>query len=311
MLQHFFYYFCRFTSVLNNKNKRVGKRKKKNIFFRKLHDKYRLVLMNDATLEERVSFRLTRFNVFIFFGTLGIFLVVATIYLIAFTPLKEYIPGYADFNTRQVLRELMIRADSLEKDLRQKDLYIHNFRNIIEGREPEEILPAALLDPDYINIETLPRSREDSIIRAEIESMGQYGTWVYEETSALQSINQYFFFPPVKGIVTNHFNPAGKHFGIDMVADKNEAIKATLDGTVIFAAWTMETGYSIGIQHTNNLVSFYKHNSVLLKEEGSYVKAGDVIAIIGDTGLYSTGTHLHFELWFNGNPVNPLDYIIF
>jgi murein DD-endopeptidase MepM/ murein hydrolase activator NlpD len=288
----------------------VPKRKDNKHFFRKLHDKYRLVLMNDATLEEKLSFRLTRLNVFIFFGTVSIFLVVATIYLIAFTPLKEYIPGYADFNTRQVLRELMMRADSLERDLRQKDLYIHNFKRIIEGREPVDIFPVELLDPDYYYIENLPRSLEDSIIRAEIESMGQYGSWVYEETSALQSINQYFFFPPVKGIVTNYFNPAGKHFGIDLVADKNEAIKATLDGTVIFSAWTMETGYNIGIQHANNLVSVYKHNSVLLKEEGSFVKAGEVIAIIGETGLYSTGTHLHFELWFNGQPVNPLDYII-
>jgi murein DD-endopeptidase MepM/ murein hydrolase activator NlpD len=288
----------------------VPKRKKNSRFLHKLHDKYRLVLMNDATLEEKISFRLTRFNVFIFFGTLSIFLVVATIYLIAFTPLKEYIPGYADFNTRQVLRDLMMRADSLERDLRQKDLYIHNFRNIVEGKEPVEFLPPELLDPDQYNIESLPRSVEDSIIRAEIESMAEYGTWIYEDSPAFQSINQYFFFPPVKGIVTNHFDPAGQHFGIDLVADTNEAIKATLDGTVIFSAWTIETGFNIGIQHANNLVSIYKHNSVLLKEKGSYVKAGDVIAIIGDTGLYSTGTHLHFELWFNGNPVNPLDYII-
>lgn len=266
--------------------------------------------MNDETLEEKLSFRLTRFNVFIFFGTLSIFLIVATIYLIAFTPLREYIPGYADFNTRQVLRELMMRTDSLERDLRQKDLYIHNFKNIIEGREPVAMLPAELQNDDHYEIETLPRSPEDSIIRAEIESMEQYGSWVYGETSALESIHQFFFFPPVQGIVTNHFNPEEKHYGIDLVADENEAIKATLEGTVIFSTWTMETGYNIGIQHSNNLISIYKHNSALIKETGSYVTAGEVIAIIGDTGLYSSGPHLHFELWFNGNPVNPLDYII-
>ena len=266
--------------------------------------------MNNETLEEKLSFRLTRFNVFIFVGTLSIFLIVATIYLIAFTPLKEYIPGYADFNTREVLRELMMKTDSLERDLRQKDLYIQNFRNIVEGREPIDILPTELLNADQYDIESLPRSPEDSIIRAEIESMEQYGTWVYDETSALQSINQFFFFPPVNGIVTNHFDPEGKHYGIDLVADENEAIKATLEGTIIFSTWTMETGYNIGIQHANNLISIYKHNSSLIKETGSYVSAGEAIAIIGDTGLYSTGTHLHFELWFNGNPVNPLDYII-
>lgn len=290
----------------------VAKKNKKNIFsFRKLHDKYRLVLMNDDTLEEKLSFRLSRLNVFIFFGTLSIFLVIATIYLIAFTPLREYIPGYADFNTRQVLRELMIRADSLERDLRQKDLYIQNIRNIVEGREPEEISPSSLLNLESFEIEALPRSREDSILRAEIENMGQYGSWIYEEAGLSQSIYQYFFFPPVKGIVTNHFDPANNHFGVDLVADQNEAIKSTLDGTVIFSAWTIETGYTIGIQHSQNLISVYKHNSVLLKEEGNFVRAGEVIAIIGETGLYSTGTHLHFELWFDGNPVNPLDYIVF
>lgn len=287
------------------------KTKRKSGFFQKLHAKYRLVLMNDDTLEKKISFRLTRFNVFLFFGTLGIFLVVATIYLIAFTPLKEYIPGYADFNTRQVLRELMLRADSLERDLRQKDLYIHNIRNIIEGREPEEIMPISLLNQENIEFEELPRSREDSLLRAEIEGQAQYGIWISEELSPTQSINQFFFFPPVKGIITNHFDPTNLHFGVDVVADQNEAVKATLDGTVLFSSWTLETGYNIGIQHSNNLVSIYKHNSTLLKEVGSPVKTGEVIAIIGDTGLYSTGTHLHFELWFNGNPVNPLDYIIF
>jgi murein DD-endopeptidase MepM/ murein hydrolase activator NlpD len=288
-----------------------GKSRKKDGFLHKLHAKYRLVLMNDDTLEKKISFRLTRLNVFLVFGTLGIFLVVATIYLIAFTPLKEYIPGYADFNTRQVLRELMLRADSLERDVRQKDLYIHNIRNIIEGREPEEVMPISLLNQETIEMEALPRSREDSILRAEIEGQGQPGLWIGEERSHSQSINQFFFFPPVKGIITNHFDPASLHFGVDVVADRNEAIKATLDGTVLFSSWTLETGYTIGIQHGNNLVSIYKHNSTLLKETGSMVKAGEAIAIIGGTGLYSTGTHLHFELWFNGNPVNPLDYIIF
>ncbi len=266
--------------------------------------------MNDETLEEKLSFRLTRLNVFIFFGTLSIFLITATIYLIAFTPLREYIPGYADFNTRQVLRELMFRADSLENDLIRKDLYIHNIRNIIEGREPEEVIPATLLSQESMDIEALPRSREDSLLRAEIESMGQYGLWV-EESSTSQSINQFFFFPPVKGIVTNHFNPSELHFGVDLVADQNEAIKATLDGTVIFASWTLETGFTIAIQHTNNIISVYKHNNALLKEVGNTIKAGEVIAIIGDTGIYSSGIHLHFELWHNGYPVNPVDYIIF
>jgi murein DD-endopeptidase MepM/ murein hydrolase activator NlpD len=286
--------------------------KEKN-FFNKLHDKYRLVLMNDDTFEEKISFRLTRLNVFIFFGTLVIFLVFATTYLIAFTPLREYIPGYADFNTRKVLRELNLKADSLQSELRSKDLYINNIRNIVEGRDFDEEIFIPSDSQDFVEIGELTRSREDSILRAQIESEVRFVGISPDDPESFepQPMSQFFFFPPLNGIITNHFNAAQRHFGIDIVADEGEPIKATLDGTVIFSTWTLATGYSIGIQHANNLISVYKHNSNLLKEEGSFVKAGEVIAIIGESGTLSTGTHLHFELWFNGNPINPLDYIVF
>lgn len=287
------------------------RRKQKKGFFNKLHNKYRLVLRDDATLEEKLSLRLTRLNVFLFFGVLAILLVVGTTYIIAFTPLREYIPGYADFNTRQVLRELALKADSLERDLRQKDLYIHNIRNIVEGREPEDILPEMPADQESFLLESLPRSAEDSLLRAEMESLGASSWWDGVEAGPQTVIQSYFFFPPVQGLVTNHFDPASGHYGIDVVADENTAIKAILDGSVLFASWTVETGYTLGIQHAGNLVSIYKHNSALLKQEGHFVRAGDAIAIIGSTGLYSSGTHLHFELWYNGNPVNPLDFIVF
>ncbi len=287
------------------------KDKKEKNFFKKLHDKYRLVLMNDDTFEEKLSFRLTRLNVFVFFGTFSIFLVIATTYFIAFTPLREYIPGYADFNTRKVLRELMIKTDSLERELDRKELYIYNIRNIVEGRDLVEHFPDSIKNKTDFEIDDLPRSKEDSLLRAEIESQTQYTQWIHEKTSLSSGDGLTFLFPPIKGIITNYFNPAENHYGIDIVADKNEAIKATLDGTVIFSSWTLETGYTIGIQHTQNLVSIYKHNSALLKNEGSPVKTGEAIAIIGETGFLSTGTHLHFELWYDGRPVNPLDYISF
>lgn len=287
-------------------------RKEKN-FFNKLHDKYRLVLMNDDTFEEKLSFRLTRFNVFIFFGTLVIFLVVATSYIIAFTPLREYIPGYADFNTRKILRELNLKADSLQAELRSKDLYLLNIRNIVEGRDIVEQMPDSLLNQSFSEIAELSRSREDSILRAQFENEERFVAFMPDggDFSFPVSMTQFFFFPPLQGLITNHFNPAQRHFGIDIVADQGAPIKATLDGTVIFSTWTLATGYTMGIQHANNLVSVYKHNSNLLKEEGSLVRAGEVIAIIGETGTLSTGTHLHFELWYNGNPVNPIDYIVF
>ncbi len=291
----------------------MDKEKKKKGFLKKLHHKYRLVIMHNDTLEEKLTIAFTRFNVFLFVATASIFLIVATIYLIAFTPLKEYIPGYADFNTRQVLRELSLRTDSLERDLRQKDLYIMNIRNIVEGRDLIEEIPEKADDPEAVTYDELPRSREDSLLRAEIEQMLQTdnGYRGAVEARAVGQAIHISFFTPLHGMISSRFRPGDGHYGVDIVADHDAVIKATLDGTVIFAAWTIETGYTIGIQHDNNILSIYKHNSSLLKQQGQFVEAGEAIAIIGDTGLYSTGTHLHFELWFNGNPVDPADYIAF
>lgn len=295
-----------------DKEKTTQQKKDHRSFLQKLHSKYRLVIMNDDTLEKKLTVKMTRFNVFIFTGTAAVLLVVATIYLIAFTPLREYIPGYADFNTRQVLRELSLRTDSLERDLRQKDLYIMNIRNIVEGREIVEEIPDSIANSGALPVQDVSRSREDSLLRAEMEEEFPFeeGNLTTELAGQTQPNIHLNFFTPLKGMVSRHFNSSRGHFGVDIVADLGEVIKATLDGTVIFSTWTMETGYTIGIQHEHNLISVYKHNSGLLKEQGSFVEAGEAIAVIGDTGLYSTGTHLHFELWLNGVPINPLDYII-
>ncbi len=291
----------------------MNEQKKAKGFFSKLHDKYRIVVMNNETLEEKLSVRLSRFNVFLALGLIGLLLITGTIYLIAFTPLREYIPGYADFNTRQVLRELSLRADSLERDLRQKDLFIMNIRNIVEGRDMIEELHDSVGSPARYIIDELPRSREDSLLRAEMEEAQQLENnfWVRQEASYARQTDHFTFFTPLSGMISSHFNPRTGHFGVDIVADHNEIISAALDGTVIIATWTLETGYTIGIQHAYNIITVYKHNSRLLKSQGDFVQAGEAIAVIGDTGAYSTGTHLHFELWFNGIPVNPVDYIAF
>ena len=112
-------------------------------------------------------------------------------------------------------------------------------------------------------------------------------------------------------MVTHSFNMAEGHYGVDVVAKENEFIKAALDGTVVFAGWTAGDGYVIELQHSNNLMSIYKHNSDLTKNVGDHVKAGEPIAIIGNTGETSSSTHMHFELWYNGTPVNPQDYVLF
>lgn len=270
--------------------------------------------MNDDTFEEKFSFRLSMLNVFVVLGTLIIILVIVTIYIIAFTPLREYIPGYGSNESDRNIRELMLKADSLEENLKNKDLYLYNIRNIMEGKEVVDKLPEK---PDsagnkYDNL-NFAKSKEDSLLRLEMEQQDKYNIAVSDNSSgsSISSISSFFFFTPLKGIITNNYDPANNHYGIDIVAAKNEAIKSTLDGTVIFAGWTLQTGYTIAIQHQDNLISVYKHNSALLKKEGCYVKAGEAIAIIGESGELSTGPHLHFELWYNGKPVNPRDYMVF
>jgi len=289
-------------------------KQKKEKWIARLRTKYRLVVMNDATFEEKLSFRLSRMNVFVSLASTAIILVILTIFIIAFTQLREYIPGYMDPEIPAKVYYLQQKADSLETDLRLKNLYLTNIRNIIEGKDIINEVPQDS-DPDVTyDINTLERSTEDSILRAEYDRQSRYNLYDNSEPDmiiAQPAQSGISFFSPISGIITNHFNLEEGHFGIDIVAESNETIKAVLEGTVIFADWTLETGYVIGIQHQGNFISVYKHNATLLKKQGNYVKAGEPIAIIGDSGELTTGPHLHFELWYNGTPVNPEEYVSF
>lgn len=292
----------------------VRKKKSNRKWYSKLRDKYRLVIMNNETYEERLSFRLSRLNVFLLTVTVSIILITLTIFIIAFTPIREYIPGYLDVNIPGKLYRLEQRADSLERSLRAKDLYLQNIRNIIEGREiVDSIVPVrdAGIDYDSITIESSP---EDSMLRAEYEARTKYNLFFYESEDlydgALQ-ISDIVFFIPVEGIIINKFNLAEKHYGVDIAASTESMIKSVQDGTIIFSDWTSETGHTIAIQHSGNFISLYKHNSTLLKSTGSFVKAGEPIAVSGDSGELTSGPHLHFELWHNGTPVDPEEYMTF
>ena len=291
-----------------------SKKEKRKHWINKLRNKYRLVIKDEGTFEEKISFRLSRLNVFVAIGTVAIILIDATTFLIAFTPLREYIPGYTDVALQKRVNDLLRLTDSLETEFKQNSLYIKNIKNIIEGKEIiEDTAKQTVQNINYDNIE-YTRSVEDSILRAEYENGTSYNLYYNdnEELSAPTStLSSSVFFTPLKGIITTEFDLSARHYGIDIVARQNEAVKATLDGTVIFSDWTVETGYVISIQHKNNFISVYKHNSVLLKQEGNIVKAGEPIAIVGESGELTTGPHLHFELWYNGTPVNPKDYIAF
>ena len=290
--------------------------KDKKHWIRKLRNKYRLVILNDETYEERFTFRLSRLNVFITVGITAIILIVLTIFLIAFTPLREYIPGYTDVTLSRRVNTLLQKTDSLERVTAQKNIYVQHIKSIIDGKEIfadslNETVLEKPIDPETI---TYTRSIEDSLLREEYLTETAYDLYYNENADrALAQANRsnLTFFTPLKGIITSEFDLSLQHYGIDIVSKKDEAVKATLDGTVLFSDWTVETGHVIAIQHQGNFISVYKHNSVLLKKQGNFVKAGEAIAIVGESGEMSTGAHLHFELWYNGTPVDPIEYVAF
>ncbi|MDP2422991.1 MAG: M23 family metallopeptidase [Bacteroidales bacterium] len=282
---------------------------RKKRWFRRLRNKYRLIISDDESLEPKFTIRLSRMNVFVITASSAVLLIILTTYLIAFTPLREYIPGYTDMNLSKNLYDMYLRADSLERLLVANEHFITNLKLIISDESPLElnVRPSDTVIRRYDQI-TLTRSKEDSVLRKEFENQYRSGIFPIIQSSAREGIN---FFTPLKGIITNEYDPSQGHFGIDLVAPENEAVKATLDGVVIFASWTIETGYVIALQHQRNFISIYKHNAVLLKKIGAFVRAGDPIAIVGESGRLTTGPHLHFELWYNGNAVNPRDYMAF
>ena len=281
----------------------------------KIRKRYRVVVYSNDTYEEKVHFKFTILNFFNILVLSSVLLIVLVTYLIAFTPLREYIPGYTDVSLNRRVYEMERRADSLELVFKQKDLYINNLKRIINGEDFEtDSINSLLVKSSKTNFDNIviKNSEQDSLFRRGYEEETRnnlFGNRIMSDVS--QEFKLVSFFAPINGIVTQHFNRETKHFGTDLVASNNSVIKATADGTVIYSDWTIDNGYCIGIQHNGNLFSIYKHNAVLLKEEGDFVNAGDAIAIYGNSGSLSTGPHLHFELWYNGTPLNPEDYISF
>ena len=278
----------------------------------KLKTKYKLVLIDESSFEEKINLRVSRLGVIILTGSLIIVLIFLTVYIIAFTSLRQYIPGYTDITLPKKIYGLQQKTDSLEREFKRKDLYILNLRRIIEGKNVSVEIPAPLPVENNYGTISLIRSKEDSMLRAEYDAQSKYNLYQGRSYSpGPVSFGNINFFPPLRGIITRAFDAGNNHFGVDIVANQSEAIKSILDGTVIFSDWTLETGYMIGIQHKNNIISVYKHNSAILKQQGTFVKAGETISIVGGSGELSTGPHLHFELWYNGNPVDPEEFIAF
>lgn len=281
-----------------------------------LKSKFRFVVLNDATFEEKFSMILSRRNVWVFLSSTVVILVILTSSAIVYTPLKYFIPGFGDYNYRSQIMALKINTDSLERSFAARSLKTEVMLKILND--------SALTDPsDYqLNeskkiasnpVELPAMSEAEKELRSEVNDLESfsinYGKRGKVDAAAL--LNEYHFMQPTSGVVTDEYNINTGHYGIDIAAKRDQPVQATLDGTVISTGFEVETGYTITIQHKDNLVTLYKHNAKLFKSVGNLVKAGDIIAAVGSTGSTSTGPHLHFEIWHLGKPLNPKDFIVF
>ncbi|CAM1351054.1 MULTISPECIES: M23 family metallopeptidase [Tenacibaculum] len=286
----------------------MAKKHKKGKLKQKLTDKYRLVILNEDTFQERFSLKLSRLNVFVFGGLFSILLVMLTTLIIAFTSLREYIPGYSSTSLKKKATRLIYKADSLKQKLTVLENYTRAIKPVLTGEIEPEKIDSIISDGMGVVLDEklLQPTKKDSVFREKVESKDRFPL-----TEGGLNRAKNVFFSPLKGNMSQEFDVNEKHFAVDIVAQTGTPVMAIADGTVILAEWTAETGYVIMLQHTNKFISVYKHNGTLLKEQGEIVKSGEVIANVGSTGELSTGPHLHFELWNNGYPVNPINYIDF
>lgn len=287
------------------------KQKKKNIkaFWHRIRFKYKLSFINEGTLEEVWSFRLSQLSAFVTLAVFAFFLVSVTAFIIIKTPIRNYLPGYLDVEIRKEIMQNALRADSLERMMAIQSLYLDNVAGILSGTVPldsiRQIDSLAQVQADY----NIPRGPEEENFVKSYEEEEKYNLTVLDPNPV--PTDGVFFYKPVNGVISAHYEVDARHFGIDLVAAPKESVLATLDGTVVFTGFDPNYGNVIQIQHKNGFLSIYKHNELLLKEAGDHVVAGEAIALVGNTGELSTGPHLHFELWYKGNPVNPEEYIAF
>lgn len=278
-----------------------------------LTTKYLMIIRNEENFAEKttISFNYARLLTLILFSFIILFVLS---FLLATTVLKQWFdPRHAELEMNQQLLGLSITVDSLMEEVDKKEMFITNFQRVVAGEDSvvqdfSERLINSNTDDDLGTIAEAELAPVDSMFRKEFETSGLELLTI---SSTDSDLGELFFFSPIEGIVSDKFNARIQHFGIDIVAKKNEPVKSVADGTVLMASWTQDAGYVMAIQHRSNLISVYKHNSDLLKDVGNFVSAGEIIAIIGNTGELTSGPHLHFELWYNGNPVDPEEFVTF
>jgi murein DD-endopeptidase MepM/ murein hydrolase activator NlpD len=287
--------------------------KPKKTFSNWLFNRYFLIIRNEEDFAEKRSVSFTYAKVIVLGFSFLVVVMILSFFLVETLLAQWFDPRHAQMEANRQLIRLTLELDSLESEVQKKDLFIHNFQNIVAGRINNE---GADGDTENNNIDELQAKIDemdyqaiDSQFRKQFET-NEVSLLTYNsgERAELQEL---FLFSPIDGIISQKYNVRNEHYGVDVVAKKNEPVKCVADGTVILASWTQDSGYIIAVQHRGNLISVYKHNDVLLEKVGNFVSAGEIISISGNTGELTDGTHLHFELWYNGNPVNPEEFVTF
>ncbi len=266
---------------------------------------FKMVFLRSDDLREVKSFDLSLAGIYILVSSIFILIGGLTWLAISHTPLRQLIPGYAKIEANEQFVQLVESVDALEKSIDERQTYMNAFKKIVTSGVPEE---KEIEGGNGVQGESVPITAQSDVVIPQV-TRNELTSNQAQNNDIIGVLSTTRHYVPVNGIISSAYNPAIKHYGVDFLAPANTPIKVMMEGYVISAGWDIETGYTIGVQHKGNILSFYKHNSQLLKEKGTFVSAGEAIAIIGNTGTLSTGPHLHFELWHNGTSVNPADYL--
>lgn len=279
-----------------------------------LTTRYQMVVRNEENLAEVSTYNFTYAKVVVISLLTFVLIFVGALYLSQSLLAQWFDPRHTTMEYNQKLLTLTMEMDSLKSRLRAQDRFIGNVQTILKGDVPEG---ETYREPDQLKTDDLNKDMNpqimntgDSIIRQEFEEQ-DFSLTSYSSNNYSEELKDIFFFPPLQGIVSSPYNMNIDHYGIDIVAKTNEPVKSIADGTVILSSWTQDGGYVIAIQHRANLISVVRHNSAILKKVGNFVNAGEVISIIGNSGELTSGPHVHLEIWYNGNPVDPEEFITF
>ena len=285
--------------------KRIKKYIKK--FFSVFSTKYNVQVLSVEHFENKANFRLSALQIFGAFVTIMTILIFLTIYLVAFTGLREYIPGYADQESKQKIYDLTLLTDSLEEKVKANEKYIVNLQNIFTNKEIKEEPYKKDTTKNYSEIKNT-KSKEDSLLRKEVQDADQYNIQTNKTASGMSNI---LFFTPIRGKIVQKFQPEKRNYAITITTQKDETVKSVLDGTVLLSAWTPQDSYIIAVQHNDQFVSIYKHCSTVLKKAGDFVNAGEPLAFVAQTNGVIKDPYVTFELWYRGYPIDPAKFIIF